>query len=198
MTQPTRLSLLHRLQVDRSEAAWEEFAAIYEQMIQHWLDREHIQKADADDVRQDVMTVLFAEIGNFQHNGQAGAFRCWLRRIVANRIRRLWDQKSKRDRKCKCQDLLSIADQLADDTSRLSVVWDKQHDAFVVKRLLERLRTQFREQTITAFFRVAINEEDAEFVADDMGITLGALRVAQHRVLRALKHIAGPLLDCPS
>ena len=39
-------------------------------------------------------------------------------------------------------------------------------------------------------------QQSAEEVATDLGMTLGAARVAQHRVLRALKESGDGLVDC--
>lgn len=56
-------------------------------MSRGWLRRYALQTADADDLVQDVCGVLVSELPAFEHNGRRGAFRCWLRGIMVNRLR---------------------------------------------------------------------------------------------------------------
>lgn len=193
MSQPTRLSLIEEIQANQSDDAWRDFCAIYDGLIQGWLARQGVQPADADDVRQESMATVFKEIGSFEHSGRTGAFRRWLRNIVSNRLRRLWDKKSNQ-RKKEGVELSVLADQLADDSSRLSAVWDHEHDIYVIDKILDSLTNQFPQQSIRVFRKVAIQGENDRQIADELGITLGALRVAKHRVLKAVKQAAGALL----
>jgi len=193
MSQPTRISLIERLRQTDPEDAWEEFADIYDHLILTWLRKEAVQAADAEDIRQEVMTTVLGEIRGFEHSGKTGAFRRWLRRITANRMRRTWDKKSSTAKRAYQVDLASIADQLEDDNSRLSLEWDRQHDAILLRKMFDSLAKRFSPENIRAVQRVLINQEPAAEVAEDVGMTLGSLRVAQHRILQALKELAGDL-----
>ena len=48
--------------------------------------RAGVPASDADDLVQEVLLVVFREVGGFERRGQ-GAFRAWLRTILANRVR---------------------------------------------------------------------------------------------------------------
>jgi RNA polymerase sigma factor (sigma-70 family) len=187
MADDTRLSLIDLLQDNPSDAAWSEFIDIYGSLVSGWLLREGVQHVDAEDVQQEVMTTVLKNIATFQHNGHIGAFRKWLRMIAANRLRRLWDQKTKREREVSLVDLSSIASQLGEDSSRISVLWDKEHDNYVIDRMISQLSDRFGEKSIDAFRRIMLQQQPAEKVALDLNMTLGAVRVAQHRVLKALR-----------
>lgn len=190
MNLTTRLSLLEEVQ-QQSELAWDEFSAIYSQLLQRWLAGEGLQSTDADDIRQDVMLVVMNEIVHFQHSGRVGAFRCWLRRILANRLMRFFRAKG---RSGYTNDLSIVADELFSDDSEVSRNWDLEHDRFIMMRLVESLESRFSHQSILIFKRVVLAGEDASLVANEVGVTLGALRVAQHRVLQALKTLADGLV----
>ncbi|MCA9262871.1 MAG: sigma-70 family RNA polymerase sigma factor [Planctomycetales bacterium] len=190
----TRLSLLDRVRTSASGAAWEEFADVYDNVIRGWLMAHGVPEQDADDVRQDVMIAVCQEIRNFEHNGRTGAFRTWLRRITANRLRQHWSRKS-RDQARKGPDLTQLADQLADDSSRLTLIWEKRHDEQVLRHLLRKLAGRFEGKTIAAFRSIVLQEQPAREVAQRLGMTLGAVRVAQHRVLRALQELGQGLLE---
>lgn len=195
MGEPTRITLLERVQRTQTGDSWAEFAAVYDALISSWLRQQAIPAADADDIRQEVMQTVVKEIGGFNHNGRTGAFRNWLRKITANRMRRLWQKKKRRPADYGGVDAGELADQLDDDKSRLTIRWDAEHDRFVLNQLLGLIAGRFAPKSLTAFRRIAIAEEPAEAVAEDLGMTLGAARVAQHRVLKALKEIAEGLVE---
>ena len=187
-SRPTRQNLIKALQSDeQSELAWEDFLEIYEELILDWLAQQGVQYSDAEDIRQEVMTTVYKEIVHFEHNGREGAFRRWLRQITAHRAKRLWDSKSRQQKENSSLDLAEMADGLADDSTPLSRKWDQDHDAYVLSELLDRLGERFSETSLSAFQSVVIEQRDATEVAEELGISLGALRVAQHRVMRALK-----------
>ncbi len=88
-----------------------------------------------------------------------------------------------------------MADQLEDDQSQLSRVWQKEHDEFVLTRLLVQVESEFRPSTVEAFRKVAIGGEDAEKVANELHMSVNAIRIAQSRVLRSLRQVAAGLVD---
>ena len=195
MKNKTQLSLLEELQSENSEAAWFQFCEVYEELIDRWLRSQGLQSSDVDDVRQEVFATIHAEIGSFTHNGRTGAFRCWLRRIVSNRLKRQWEVMTKRDRFKADVNLSAVAEQLADDCSDLSVALDREHDIFVLQKLLDTASGNFSKEHMELFRRITIESEDAGSVASDFGMTLGAVRVAQHRVLKELRRIAGSIIE---
>jgi len=192
MSLATRQSLLERVRKTTTGESWNQFVQIYDGLILNWLRHQHVRPEDAEDIRQEVMTVVYQEIGSFQHNGRTGAFRSWLRKITANRLHRLWQ---KRKGPGEDKQLEKLADELADDRSRLTSIWDQQHDQFLLNSLLDDLSQRFQPKSIAIFRRIALQEEKASKVAADLEMSLGAVRVAQHRVLRALKEIGHGLLE---
>ncbi|MCA9260827.1 MAG: sigma-70 family RNA polymerase sigma factor [Planctomycetales bacterium] len=194
MTFSTRLSLLERVRETASGESWRDFCDVYDHLILGWLAQQGVSYHDAEDIRQEVMSTVSQELAQFEHNGRPGAFRAWLRRITANRMHRHWQKRKARDREGGNDRLAELSDELADESSNLTAVWDRQYNRVVVDRLINQLRGRFAEKSIEAFRRVVLNEEDARHVADALGMTLGAVRVAQHRVLHALKSLGEGLV----
>lgn len=188
----TRLTLLDRVREADTDDSWREFLAVYEGLVFDWLRKQNVSAEDAEDIRQEVMATVFEKIGSFEHNGRAGAFRNWLRKITAHRLRRTWRTQKGQG---VTTNLAELAEELADDRSRLTLIWDAAHNRYVVQHLLQTISRRFSETSITAFQRVVLREEPAQQVADSLGMSLGAVRVAQHRVLRALKELGQGLVD---
>lgn len=193
MANETRLSILARVQETNAGTSWTEFSEIYDGLIRGWLHRQGIQSQDADDIHQEVMTVVLRRIGQFEHNGRTGAFRAWLRTITSNCLRDFWKKANRRSPGG--PNLAEMAAELQDETSQQSLLWNAEHDKYVVEHLLARVSERLTEKSVTVFRRIVIDEEDAESVANEMGMTLGAARVAQHRVLKTLKEFGDGLID---
>src|SRR5215470_13218604 len=92
----TSATFLERLQARGDQAAWERFVLIYRPLIQGWLHRFGLAGADADDLAQEVVLAVVKDVPGFQHAGQKGAFRAWLRVMTLNRLRGHWRREQTR------------------------------------------------------------------------------------------------------
>lgn len=194
MSHFTRLTLLERVRDTTTGESWKEFAEVYDAMVMAWLRAQRVQPHDADDVRQEVLAAVYQQIGSFEHNGRPGAFRNWLRKITSNRLHRLWQKRGSHLARAG-PDLSELADQLADPDSPLAAAWDREHNRYVVEFLLDQIADRFSSQSMQIFERIVLDEQPAQQVADDLGVTLGAARVAQHRVLKALREMGRGWID---
>ncbi len=195
MIDQTRLSLLERVRETSTGESWTEFIEVYGPLIRGWLVSQGVQQQDADDVQQEVLTMLAEKISTFRHNGRRGAFRTWLRRVTVNRLRQHWQARQRNPGAHAGPDLSELAHELADDTSRITLFWDKQHDRFVLEHLLKTLENRFQQKSMSAFRQIVLLERPAREVALELGMSLGSVRVAQHRILRALQDCGRGILD---
>ena len=195
MNTSTRTSLLAQLREPASDDAWVEFTSLYGSLIENWLRSQAVSQQDIEDIRQDVMVAVCSEIQKFDHNGRVGAFRTWLRRITVNRLRQLWEKRKKQAAGQDSTKISMIADQLADSNARLSIEFERQHDACLIEHLLGKLENRFGAKSLQAFRRIVLLEHSSHEVAKDLEMTVGAVRVAQHRVLRALREMGQGMLD---
>lgn len=182
----TSQSLLARLNDRADVAAWQRLLAVYEPWLRGWLSRQGLQRADAEDLLQDVLLVVSQELPGFVHNGQRGAFRAWLKAIVTNRVRHFL--RSRRNRIGKAsQPLSDWVEQLADPASALSKQWDLEHDQQLVRRTLASIQSDFNETTWKVFRMLVLEDRPVAEVAQAMGITANAVYVAKARVLARLR-----------
>jgi len=73
----TPASLLQLLRQPGEQAAWERFVQIYTPLLCHWAHRLGLHGADADDLVQDVFTVLVDRLPLFRYDPK-NRFRGWL------------------------------------------------------------------------------------------------------------------------
>lgn len=152
-------------------------------------------REDTDDLTQDVLVVVIREVPNFKHNGQTGAFRCWLRRITANQLHRYWRAGKGRATAAGEVDFIELANQLEDNQSRLSLAWDREHNEHVLATLLSHVAREFDPSTVQAFRQVTLDGRTVIETAENLGISTAAVYIAKSRVLRRLRHEAAGILD---
>lgn len=191
----TSASLLDRLRRDPQSAAWQRLVEIYEPLVRGWLRQYRLVESDADDVVQEVMTVVVRRLKDFEHNGRVGAFRTWLRTITANCLRDHWRSGRRRPTATGDSDFQQLLAQLEDPTSGLSKTWDQDHDRHVTRKLLEMLRSDFEPATWQAFQRTALDGVSAKEAALELGITSNAVFIAKSRVLARLRQEAAGLIE---
>jgi RNA polymerase sigma-70 factor (ECF subfamily) len=167
---------------------------LYQPLIHGWLLRQHVLPQEAEDLTQDVLAVVVKELPRFEHAGRPGAFRAWLRTVTVNRARLYWREGSARAGGAGRVALATI-EELADPDSSLSRLWDEEHDAHLLQRLLALMEQEFEPATLQAFRRLTFDAASGQQVADELGMSLAAVYGAKSRVLQRLRQEAEGLLD---
>jgi RNA polymerase sigma-70 factor (ECF subfamily) len=191
----TPASLLERLRLRPDAASWQRLVEVYTPLIRNWLRPYQLQFSDADDLTQEVLTVLVRELPNFRHDLRQGAFRRWLRTITVNRLRTFWRGRKTRPVTSGNVDFEQVLDQLEKADSDLSRRWDEEHDRHVVRRLLELIEPEFEPTTWQAFRMLTLEEKPTVAVAATLGITPNAARIAKSRVLNRFRQEIDGLID---
>jgi RNA polymerase sigma-70 factor (ECF subfamily) len=154
-----------------------------------------VQSSDADDLVQEVLAVVVRELPHFEHNHRPGAFRNWLRTILTNRLRAFWKARQHQPVATGSSHFQASLDQLADDHSELSALWDEEHNRHIVRQLLEQIRSQVAANTWLAFCKVALEGKTEEAVAAELGLSVNAVFIAKSRVLNRLRQEGHGLID---
>lgn len=185
MTPPsTHLSILRALKDPRQrDAGWQRFQSDYEATILHWCQRKGLQHADAQDVTQAVLKRLWQVLPNHDHD-PSRSFRGWLKAVVGNAVSDLRRAVSRRpgdrgvggsaflDRLTDLESPESVSD-LAEATSQVG----RDLDAAVA-----RVQARVGETTWQAFWRKAVEGKPAAEVAEQLGLSAGAVYQAAYRV----------------
>jgi RNA polymerase sigma-70 factor (ECF subfamily) len=191
----TSQSLLERLRNRDDGSAWKRLMAIYEPWLRGWLQRTPLQAADCDDIMQSVFTIVSEKIPEFVHNGHSGAFRTWLRSILAFRTRHFLREQRHRPGASSPQSLSDWLEQLSDPHSELSRQWDQEHDQYLVRRMLQSIQPEFNSSTWRVFQLLVLEEVPVAEVAERLGIKPNAVYVAKARVLSRLRAEVRGLVD---
>lgn len=191
----TSVSLLDRVREMPDGESWERLYGLYRPMLRRWMMRYQVQDSDADDLVHDVLGVVLRELPRFEHNQRSGAFRNWLRRILGHRLQEFWRARRYRPAALGGSSILDEIEQLTDNGSALSQMWNREHDELVMARLMKAVRLRFATRTWEIFERVAVDGVRADAVAAEFDVPLTKVYVAKSRVLHALRLEARGLVE---
>jgi RNA polymerase sigma-70 factor (ECF subfamily) len=188
----TSISLLQLAQQDDPEA-WRRLVRVYGELVYGWARSFRLQQEDAADVMQDVFQVVHRSLVRFQRQ-ENGAFRGWLWTITRNKVRDLIRSQKTRPLvpggEAIYQRLLQLSE--ATEVELLPECHVAQSD--LIQRAAELIREDFDPKSWACFERIVFNEQSAAAVAQELNMSVAAVRQAKYRVLRHLQTFCADFL----
>jgi RNA polymerase sigma-70 factor (ECF subfamily) len=169
----------------RDPVAWDEFVRCYGRKIYAWCRAWGLQKADAQDVTQEVFLKLAVRIQDFHYN-PSGSFRAWLKTVTHHAWQDYLDTQRKPGQGSGGE---SPVDQLAaieardDLTCRLEEAFDQE----VFREAVARVRLRVEPRTWAAFHLLAIEALSGAEAAERLGMKVANVFVARSKVQRMLR-----------
>jgi RNA polymerase sigma factor (sigma-70 family) len=186
MTDATPASLLERLRQPDSADAWPRFVALYTPLLRFWVRRLGVRDPDAEDLIQEVFIVVLQKVSTFRQH-EEHTFRQWLRTVTRNK----WIDLRRRNK----MPPLAAAFTLEEVPARAEEFWEVDYQRYLVKRALDLMQADFHATTWKACWEVVAFHRPPAEVADEMGITVGAVHAARSRVLARLRQEFDQLMD---
>ena len=189
----TSTTLLRRLRQDPADpTAWNDFVERYGRMIYRWCRRYHLQEADAEDVTQNVLLILAAQMKKFTYD-PTRSFRGWLKTITY----RSWCQFARGRKKPGTgiggeQDLDQLCS--AQAGAEFLQLLEQECDRELLEKAISLVRLRVQPHTWDAFRLLALEGRSGIEVAEQLQMNVGTVYVARSKVQRML-HQEIQLLD---
>lgn len=185
----TRISLILRLGEDGDVQAWQEFADIYIPAIHGLALRKGLQPADAEDVTQEVLFGVARAIERFEPDRSRAKFRTWLSRIARNMIADFCEHRAKRPLQQAITDswLQAACSEASHELSDHDQQFDAEYRKAIFHVAAKKIRGRVTPATWGSFEQTQVLGRAAATVAQELGLTIGALYVARCRVLKMLR-----------
>ena len=191
----TSASLLDRIRRQNDDAGWQRLVTLYLPLIHGWMRRDIcLDENDADDIAQEVLAVVVRRIGEFERQ-RTGSFRAWLKAITINCLRQTLRHRQNHAVGSGDSRVLQLLQELEDPDGQISSLWNREHDEFVMRPLLQSIKDEFAMSTWQAFERFAVQGRPANAVAAELGMTANAVFIAKSRVMTRLRQEAEGLID---
>ncbi|MGA2255234.1 MAG: RNA polymerase sigma factor [Thermoguttaceae bacterium] len=182
----TRPSLLIRVRDPADRAAWQEFVEIYRPVILRLAQRKGMQAADAEDIAQEVLTVVAKAVEQWEHDPQRAKFRTWLHRVANNVILNALS-RGKPDRAAGGPSLQAAIDQKEARDGPDSGLLRLEYRREVFRWAARQVRNEFRQDTWDAFWLTAVEGRSVDIVARELAKDSGAIYTARSRVMQRIR-----------
>jgi RNA polymerase sigma factor (sigma-70 family) len=182
----THASLLGRLSLDPDDPVlWSEFFKLYGGTLFRWCRNWGLQRADAEDVTQEVFLRLAVRMRSFHYDPRR-SFRAWLK-TVARHERQHYVTKQRKAGQASggesdSQNLAAI-EARADPVRRLEDTFDQE----LLRQAVARVRVRVNPKTFDAFQLLAVQGCRGAEVASRLGMNVSTAFVARSRVQRMLR-----------
>jgi len=189
---PTRESLLSRLRDWADDASWSEFFRTYWRMLYEVALRSGLREDEAQEVVQETVIAVAKKMPGFHYDPAIGSFKGWLLQIAR---RRIVDQFRKRSRASGgageqsidplgSEQIESVPDPVVGD---LEAIWDEEWEKSVLAAAIERVKRQVSPEQYQLYDLYVLQRWPVAKVARELGVSLGRVYLAKHRVGRMLK-----------
>lgn len=190
---PTRRSLLSRLRNHGDDDSWREFFDTYWRLIYAQATKSGLNDADAQEVVQETVIAIARKIKDFQYDKTKGKFKGWLLHTTRWKIH---DQLRKKQR-----DGLLYAPRQMTSSSRtatlermpgdagddLEATWDRDFKRSQLDEAIRRVKGKVKAKQYQIFDLYVNREWPVKKVAETLGINVGSVYLAKHRVGNLLK-----------
>jgi len=192
-TPTTRASLLLRLRDSQDHEAWVEFVEIYEPAIYRQLRKCGLQDADARELMQELFVTVNRQIARWELATERGSFRGWLWRVARNLVINWMKHGQRRMVALGGPESQSMFDELAAEDCQESAEFDRELRRSMFQRASELVRQEQSPKSWQAFWSTAVEGKTPAIVAQDLGMSDGAVRVAKCRISARLKDVVSTL-----
>lgn len=186
----TSESLLLRLKAADDHQAWAKFVRLYTPLIFYWARRIGLQAQDAADLVQDVLTIVFQKLPEFEYDRDK-SFRAWLRTVTMNKFRQ-WCRKKSLGALDVTQTVWS---NIAEQSSLAESTWDLNYRQELVARALDLLEPEFQPATWQALKQYVLSGGPAGEIATEHGLSVWTLYAAKSRLLARMREELDGLID---
>ena len=143
----TRASMIQRPHDPEDHEAWQQVIEIYSPAVYEYCTSRGLQREDALDVAQEVLTKLQA----FQYDPAKGKFRAWLGTVTRNQVNLHWRKKGGQEQKL---------GEMPDPAVDTHLDWERLSNAHILNSAIDRIRPEFSEPQWQAFEQVALSIHD--------------------------------------
>ena len=187
----TRRSLVERLADWGDQLRWQEFFDTYSKLIYSAARKSGLTDIESQEVVQETVITVAKSIDKLKYDPAIGSFKGWLLQITRWRIA---DQFRKRDpgnaKRAPLLDSRATATIERVPDSRgldLDTVWETEWKENVLEAAIARVKKQIEPKQFQIFDCYVRKEWPAQKVAAQLGVNVGQVYLARHRVSALLK-----------
>ena len=188
---PTRRSLVEWLADWGDQRRWQEFFDTYWKLIHSAARKSGLTDAEAQEVVQETVITVAKNIDKLKYDPAIGSFKGWLLQItrwrIADQFRKREPGNTKRPRST--DDRLTATIERVPDSRivDLDEVWESSWKENLFEAAVARVKKKIEPKQFQIFDCYVRKEWPAQKVAERLGVNVGQVYLARHRVGALLK-----------
>ncbi|MCW5551750.1 MAG: sigma-70 family RNA polymerase sigma factor [Verrucomicrobiae bacterium] len=190
---PTRGSLLSRLKNWEDNESWRSFFETYWRLIYNFSLRNGLTHEEAQETVQETVVSVAKSIGRFQYDPKVCRFKTWLlgvtRSKIANQLaRRARQPTGLADAHPSDSGSTPLLNRVPDEQiDPLERTWDEEWQKNLMEAALHRVKRRVSIEQYQMFDLFVLKQWSASEVAKTLGVTIGHVYVAKHRVSKLVR-----------
>lgn len=189
---PTRKSLLGRLTDWEDNESWREFFDTYWRLIYGFALRRGLGHDEAQEVVQETVVAVAKSIGRFHYDPKVSAFKTWLLNVTRSKIANQFARRARHP--AASGDFTGSAGstplmhRIPDEQSgQWNAAWEEEWQKNLMESALQRVKRRVSIEQYQMFDLFVVKQWPARDVARTLGVTIGHVYVAKHRVAKLVQ-----------
>jgi RNA polymerase sigma factor (sigma-70 family) len=187
----TRRSLVDRLADWEDRKHWQEFFDTYWKLIYSAARKSGLTDAEAQEVVQETIITVAKKIDKLKYDPAVGSFKGWLLQITRWRIADQFRKREPGNRKIprSPDDRATATIERVPDPRGvdLKALWEREWQENLLAAAFARVRKRVDPKQFQIFDCYVRKEWPAQKVAEQLGVSIGRVYLARHRVSALLK-----------
>lgn len=184
--------MVERLKSWDDQRNWQEFFTTYQKLIQGVARKSGLNTEEAEDVVQETILTVAKNIERLQYDPEIGSFKGWLMNITRWRIADQFRKRAPGIEVHRPAGNESAATATLDrlpgpEGFSLEAVWDQEWKENLLGAAMRRVRAKVDPAQFQIFDCYVTKGWSAQRVAKELGVNVGQVYLAKHRVSSALK-----------
>lgn len=190
---PTRGSLLKRLRNWEDQESWRAFFDTYWRLIYNFSIRSGLTHEEAQETVQDTVVAVARSIGRFEYEPRVCRFKSWLLSVTRSKIANQLARRARQpagwtDPASGQSEETPLLNRLPDErTDPLENTWDEEWQKNLMDTAIQRVKSRVSIEQFQMFDLFVLKGWPAGEVARTLGVTLGHIYVAKHRVSKLIR-----------
>jgi RNA polymerase sigma factor (sigma-70 family) len=187
----TRRSLVERLADWGDQLRWQEFFDTYWKLIYSAARQSGLTDAEAQEVVQETVITVAKNIDKLKYDPAIGSFKGWLLQItrwrIADQFRKREPGNAKRPRSADDRATATIERVPDSRIADLDALWERDWKENLFEAAIARVKKKIEPKQFQIFDCYVRKEWPAQKVAERLGVNVGQVYLARHRVGALMK-----------
>jgi len=188
---PTRRSLLSRLKNWEDDSSWRDFFNRYWKLIYGVALKAGLTHSEAEDVVQETCLGVAKSIGQFKYDPAVCSFKSWLMQVTRRRIANQFEKRKRQPISLATNlsngDETPVTERCADPANDLQALWDQEWETNLMDAAIRKVKRRVPMEQFQMFDFYVLKKWPVRKVAQTLGVTVGHVYVAKHRICRLIK-----------